>query len=143
MKDYITGIWTAGKNRIRDELDLLSKELSSSGRNEYSERIAAMKGRINDSGDLLPKEEKEKLLSSMPTYGNAALRSFTSKGSLYAAGIGAGIGGAYGAMSQDSGIMSNALTMGALGYAGKGIIGMSGERASLMNTSGDILLNSI
>ena len=141
MRDYITGIWTSAKNRVGDELEFIKNEFSSEGREEYSKAIGSGRDFIDAYKDIAP-DEARKTAAHLPTYSNAAIRSFTSKGSAYAAGIGAAIGGTYGAMSSDSGIMSSAMTMGAIGYLGRGAIGMARERSILLEQLRDIQLSA-
>ena len=84
---------------------------------------------IKDGG--LPSDEVSYIKKSLPTYGNAFMNSFTSKGSIKAGGIGAGIGGIYGSISDDTSIIKGASIGAGLGYVGKGLLGMAGERRTL------------
>lgn len=140
-KNYATGIWNSSMTRGSAEWKLNKEEVlhgvmkrtkdgSKNNRlNSYEAAISSGMSQINNG--IVSGEKAAELKRSLPTYGNAFMNSFTSKGSMKAAGVGAVIGGSYGAIDNETSILEGASFGAGLGYVGKGLLGMAGERASL------------
>lgn len=140
-KNYATGIWNSSMTRGSAEWKLnkeevlhgvmkRTKEGSKNDRlNSYDGTILA--GGVDISSGILSGEKAAELKRSLPTYGNAFMNSFTSKGSMKATGVGAIIGGSYGAIDNETSILEGASVGAGLGYVGKGLLGMAGERVGL------------
>lgn len=140
-KNYATGIWNSSIARSSAEWKLNKEEVlhgvmrntktgsSNHSLNAYDSVINTGNTMIKNGG--LSSDDVLNLKKSLPTYGNAFMNSFTSKGSMKAVGIGAGAGGIYGSISDDTSILKGASIGAGLGYVGKGLLGMAGERKTL------------
>lgn len=140
-KNYATGIWNSSMARGSAEWKLNKEEVihgvmrgtkggSKNARlNSYDDTIAV--GRLEAGSGILSGDKAAELKRSLPTYGNAFMNSFTSKGSMKATGVGAVIGGAYGSVDNETSILKGASIGAGLGYVGKGLLGMAGERVGL------------
>ena len=140
-KNYATGIWNSSMARGSAEWKLNKEEVihgvmrgtkggSKNARlNLYDDTITV--GRLEADSGVIGADKAAELKASLPTYGNAFMNSFTSKGSMKATGVGAVVGGAYGSVDNDTSILKGASIGAGLGYVGKGLLGMAGERATL------------
>lgn len=140
-KNYATGIWSSSIARGSAEWKLNKEEIlhgvmrntkigsTNHSLNAYDSIINIGNTMIKNGG--LSSDDALNMKKSLPTYGNAFMNSFTSKGSMKAAGIGAGAGGIYGSISDDTSILKGASIGAGLGYVGKGLLGMAGERRTL------------
>lgn len=140
-KNYATGIWNSSIARGSAEWKLNKEEVlhgimrntktgsTNHSLNAYDVAINTGNTMIKNGG--ISSDDVLNLKKSLPTYGNAFMNSFTSKGSMKAAGIGAGAGGIYGSISDDTSILKGASIGAGLGYVGKGLLGMAGERRTL------------
>lgn len=140
-KNYATGIWNSSIARGSAEWKLNKEEVlhgimrntktgsTNDSLSSYDYSINTVNTMIKNGG--LSSDDALNMKKSLPTYGNAFMNSFTSKGSMKAAGIGAGIGGIYGSISDDTSIIKGASIGAGLGYVGKGLLGMAGERRTL------------
>lgn len=140
-KNYATGIWNSSIARGSAEWKLNKEEVlhgvmrktktGSTNHNLNAYDVAINTGNTIIKNGGLSSDDALNLKKSLPTYGNAFMNSFTSKGSMKAAGIGAGAGGIYGSISDDTSILKGASIGAGLGYVGKGLLGMAGERRTL------------
>lgn len=142
-KNYATGIWSSTIARGSAEWKFNKEEIlhgimrnTKTGSTNHS--LNAYDAAINTGNTIiknggLSSDDALNLKKSLPTYGNAFMNSFISKGSMKAAGIGAGAGGIYGSISDDTSILKGASIGAGLGYVGKGLLGMAGERRTLNN----------
>lgn len=140
-KNYATGIWNSSMARGSAEWKLNKEEIlhgvmkrtkngsDNSRLNSYEATILSGMSQINNG--VVRGDKAAELKGSLPTYGNAFMNSFTSKGSMKAAGVGAVVGGSYGAIDNDTSILKGASIGAGLGYVGKGLFGMAGERVGL------------
>lgn len=125
----------AVENRVRGEYSAWKDLFDGSVGDEMKQNISTLQMRKQRPG--MPQSGLDAIDNVMPTLGNATLRSFTSGGAGKSAMIGAGLGAGYGFYDSDNTALSGAAKGASLGYLGKGLFGIAGERKTLGRLAND------